>query len=234
VLLVIWAGSRERRLGPAVRGAVAFAATAILVVSPWVVRNYQLSGELTFSESHVGIGAYQGWYTTATMSEGKPYQIRIDESRRPQSAIAAAAGAHFRLSRDDRWDIYPTIQDELLYSRALVVEVLKTYRAEPLMMLRHLAVNVPRFWFQGATDKLTILIVVLQMPLLLAAAAGAIRSKNLRPQLLLLLVPVVVIWGLHVPLIAHARYSVPLVPLLAVFAGLLVASWQSPDAARSG
>lgn len=226
-VLAIWAGSRERKLGPAVRGAVALAATAILVVSPWAVRNYLLSGELTFSESHVGIGAYQGWYTTATMSEGKPYQVRIDDSRQPQSAIAAAAGAKFRLSRDDRWDIYPTIQDELLYSHALVVEVWRYYQADPVMMLRHLAVNVPRFWFQGATDKLTILIVVMQLPLLLAAAAGVLRSLNRGPQLLLLLIPIVVIWGLHVPLIAHARYSVPLVPLLAVFAGLLVASWRS-------
>ena len=231
LLLPLRALSWSRRL----QQAGVLALMAVVVVAPWMLRNYQLSGIATFSESHVGIGAYEGWYATTTMNEPKAYQLRIEDARQRQPEIAAAAGAKSRPVQppsDVRWDIYPTIQDELHYSDALLTEVLRQVRADPPLLFKHLAVNVVRFWFQGASGPITLLIVLIQGPLLAAAVAGAVLGFRRGQRLVPLLVPVAVTWGLHVPLIAHARYAVPLVPILAILASILWDQWiRAPSTA---
>lgn len=194
---------------------------ALLVLSPWMARNYSLAGMPTFSEDLIGIAAFQGLYVTKTKVGSEGYQARIHEARRAQSKFAASKGVEFTLFEEDKfWDIFPTIEDEQLYNQVLLREAIEEYKTMPSLFIRHCFDNGFRFWFQGATPKVTLLGLAVTVPLLILAGIGvyiAIQHGLLIAPLLLI---IGTLYAVHVPLIAHARYSTPLVPLLAVLAGV--------------
>lgn len=194
---------------------------AIIVLAPWMARNYALAGTPTFSENLVGIGAFQGLYVTKTMDEDKGYQARIFEARRLQSDIAAKKGVNLaEFDGDPFWDVFPTIRDEQAYNKVLLQTTLDEYKNNPSLFVRHCFYNSIRFWFQGATPKITMLGVFVTLPLLILAAAGAYKGVRNGVQVAPLLLIISAIYCVHIPLISHARYSTPLVPLLAVLTAI--------------
>lgn len=200
-------------------GALAFG--AVLVLSPWVVRNYSLTGTPSFSENLLGIVAFQGQYVTRTMTGDGEYQVRIHAAREVQSNIAADHGVKFRrFEKDTFWDIFPTFEDEQLYNKVLLQEVMKNYMEDPLLFVRHCSLNSIRFWFQGATPKITLFGLAVTIPLLVLAVVGGYIGIRQRMPIAPLLLVIITVYAVHIPLISHARYSVPLVPLLAVLAGI--------------
>ena len=202
---------------------------AMIVLSPWTVRNYFLAGTPTFSEDLIGIAAFQGLYVTKTEGDGRGYQERIHEARRVQSEIAANHGVDFELFEENRfWDIFPSIEDEQRYNQVLLRNVFEEYKAEPTLLVKHWFYNALRFWFQGATTKISLLGLTITIPLLILGAIGGYlgvrQGMIIAPFLLIILT----VYAVHVPLISHARYSAPLVPVLAVLAGVTlnnIAEW---------
>jgi hypothetical protein len=79
----------------------------------------------------------------------------------------------------------------------------------------------PPAWFAVSAAGLILLSYVV---LSLSAAAGLWLARPDWPSHLLLLLPIVVISGVHTIVFGHERYHVPLVPILAVYATAL---WQA-------
>jgi hypothetical protein len=92
--------------------------------------------------------------------------------------------------------------------------------------------HVWAFWFKGRTSRSSLLVAAYMAPLLLAAGLGlrrVYRSPAIRPTLLFMLTT----YLLHLPILAHSRHSVYMVPLLAVLAACNLAPGQQGRESRA-
>jgi hypothetical protein len=85
-----------------------------------------------------------------------------------------------------------------------------------MLLVRSVAQNVFDFWFAGRTWTVTAVNALVQLPYMILAGIGiaySVKSRGLRsigPVLLF----IGYILAVHVPILAQARYSVPLMPLI--------------------
>jgi hypothetical protein len=83
-----------------------------------------------------------------------------------------------------------------------------------------MSLNLFNFWFAGKTWMSTAMNVVVQLPYLLLAAIGAVRCARNKQFLLIgpLVTFILYVMAVHVPILAQARYSAPLIPFLSILA----------------
>jgi 4-amino-4-deoxy-L-arabinose transferase-like glycosyltransferase len=198
----------------------------VLTMSPWIVRNYQLSGTFVPTGTVQGHAAQEGLYTCKRLSATEPFQKLQGESAAERNQAAAQLGVPFR---GGYYQFFQDPQSEVTFNRRLLQKVADEYRADPMLLVRCASRNVLNFWFLGKNWSASALNVVVQLPLLVLAVGGALvlHRRGLLRNAGLLIVLSVYVMGIHLPIIAHARHSIPLVPFLAIFAGVvLVELWS--------
>jgi hypothetical protein len=203
-----------------------------VAISPWVVRNYALSGAFVPTATVQGVAAQEGQYTCERMPPGRRFQALQREAAARRNEMAAALGLRFK---PGYYQYFYSAADEIRFNRALFSGATERYLERPALLARCAAANLLNFWFLGKNGLATSLNVALQLPLLLVSIAGLFlvhrRSGFAAWAPAALFIAYVV--GVHAPVIAHARHSVPLVSLLAVFAATaLVAGWRRFASAR--
>lgn len=199
----------------------------VLTMSPWIVRNYQLSGAFVPTGTVQGHAAQEGLYTCKRLSATEPFQKLQAESAAERNQAAAQMGVPFR---GGYYQFFQDPRSEVAFNRTLLKTVADEYRADPMLLVRCASRNVLNFWFLGKNWSATAMNVVVQLPLLALAVGGAVvlyRRARLRDAGLYIVLSVYVM-GIHLPIIAHARHSIPLVPFLAILASVaLIALWSS-------
>ena len=202
--------------------------TAMLVVTPWVVRNYLLVGQFIPTMTLQGATVFQGVYVVKGRASGKEHYELLEEAVVEQDRIAQEMGLRYK---PEFFPAFYTTEDEVRYYAHLGEIGMQEYRHAPRLLAEAVAYNGYAFWFQGRTARATALNVVVTAPFLLLAVAGLVigwrRGLELAP---------LVLFGLafyvaHLPIIAVARYHVPLIPLLAVPIG--VAAMALTDVTRA-
>jgi 4-amino-4-deoxy-L-arabinose transferase-like glycosyltransferase len=223
VALLIVAGPASKSvILPALRKGSLMTIASIVVLSPWIVRNRALTGKWVFATTVQGTAAHAGQYICTNLSLSNGFQELDAASAAARTQLAISLGYSFR--RGFFPHFYRT-SDEIEFNEHLLARVRGQYLSHPLLAGRCTALNLLHFWFAGKTWPVTGLNVVLQLPLLVLAVIGLRVVKRERgwnsvaPALL----PVLYLPLLHAPVLAQARYSVPLIPLLVVYAciGLL-------------
>jgi len=103
--------------------------------------------------------------------------------------------------------------------------VVSVYRESPALCLKCMAQNLFNFWCAGRTPQSTIMNFAVQLPyLLLAALGGFLGVKGGKGAIIGPMVLIVCYFmAVHDPILAQARYSVPLLPFISILAtrGLL-------------
>jgi 4-amino-4-deoxy-L-arabinose transferase-like glycosyltransferase len=216
--------SRLRRLA---QGGVLFLGMATVML-PWVARNYMLSGHLVPTASVQGVAAQEGQYTCERLSFGRSFEELQHEAAAERQRIAAALGFNVK-SKTSYYQYFHTVAQEHAFNGVLLERSFARYREDPALLARCAAGNVLHFWFLGKNGLATAINMVLQLPLLALAFIGLRLLWRSAP--LSAWAPIALfigyIWAVHMPVIAHARHSIPLVPLLAIFAATaLMAAWQ--------
>jgi 4-amino-4-deoxy-L-arabinose transferase-like glycosyltransferase len=206
--------SFERARHAAVRvGAVALAAGVVL--SPWIVRNYALSGEFVPAMSVGGKAAFEGLYIVTHFHTGREHYVLVEEAAAEQNLIANQMGLKFK---PGYFPQFYNISDELKFYGHLGDIVKRQYAEQPSLLLDAIEFNSRGFWVQGRTAKATTLNMILVLPFLALAIwgtyAGWRQSLTVGPILLF----VGSFFAAHVAIIGQARYHVPLIPLLAILA----------------
>ena len=89
--------------------------------------------------------------------------------------------------------------------------------------------NLVNFWIAGKTRMATGANAVIQLPYLIFAVIGAVAG--FRSHLRRIVAPIILLVGyvvsVYVPILAQARYSVPLIPFLSILATIaLVSMWE--------
>jgi 4-amino-4-deoxy-L-arabinose transferase-like glycosyltransferase len=202
----------------------------VVVLSPWIIRNYAITRQFVPTSSVVGVSAHAGQYICTHLSEGKPWWLLDREAARERDRLAAGLGYPFKEGNEGYYQTFYKSEDEIKFSKYLMGRVIDEYRSFPAMFVKCLSFNLFNFWFAGKTQLSTLANVVVQLPYLVLAVAGAmlgLRSKQWRCRMI---GPMVLFIGyvmaVHAPILAQARYGVPLIPLLSLLASITLVAMQ--------
>ena len=146
------------------RGAFVIAATALTVVAPWSARNWHLTGRVIPVHLLAGLNVQRGDsfvdnYGRAPFS----YRTLVELSEAKTAAVLS------RLPRPDGGSALEVETDSLLLQDSLA-----RYRRDPGFVAKKALLNGWLFWTLGETPAKTAFISLVQLPLLVAFAAGAV------------------------------------------------------------
>jgi len=195
VLLLCWRGK-------AWRWCLLFALAVAALVAPWTWRNWRLTGAFLPVHANGGYNFYLGngfarhW---------------------PQAPLSYTALRAYTLQDIEALYASPGAEppaDPLAVDRVLMRAAWGELRAQPLLILRKLAIQSMTFWYLAADAPRSLLTGALQFPVALAALPGVVRAYRRRSWALALAVPVVGIMGASVVVFAFARLSAIIMPYL--------------------
>lgn len=207
------------------RNVAALIIAMLAVLSPWIIRNYSLTGKIVPTASVLGVSAQAGQYICTHLSEGKPWWILDREAARERSQLAVKLGYSFKEGdyiQDGYYQTFYKSQDEITFSKYLLGTVVAKYKRSPILCVKCFTLNIFNFWFAGKTWVSTAANLVIQVPYLVLAVVGAVLGvKNGQARLVGPLVLFIgYVFAVHVPILAQARYSVPLIPFLSLLASI--------------
>lgn len=196
-----------------------------VVLSPWIVRNYLLGHQFIPTMTVAGTSATHGLYVCKNFS----FKGNMGEQYTQASKQLNAVAAQLQLPhREMFFQYFYHAEDEVRFNQYLLRTVYDEYRKSPALLARCSLQNGFNFWFAGRTWKSTILNIFVQTPYLILAALGVyfcIRHGYLK-HMVPILSFAVYFYIIHLPIIALARYSVPLIPFLAIFSGIAISELQ--------
>lgn len=198
-----------------VQNFVALGLAAFIVLAPWGVRNYLLTGEFLLTSTVKGTTAHQGLHVNKNFGSGKNRDPLLIEATREQSSIADELGLKHR---DEFFNVFYSVKDEIDFDRHLFQLVVDEYKASPGLLLKNCFLNFGGFWFLGKTTAATYLNVVLTVPLLLVAGWGTYSGYKRRFDVTPLILVIFAFIVPHLPILGVARYHVPLIPFLVILA----------------
>lgn len=212
---------------------IMFAATFI-VLSPWIVRNYLVSGKFVPTATVLGISAHAGQYVNTHLGSDNSWALADRDGARERRRLAVEEGFQFKQVENAYYQDFYSTADEIKFSNFLLKRVVSEYEQSPMLFVKCVWSNLFNLWFRGKTWKSTMLNVLVQLPVLILALVGiglASRNKQMAsigPVLLLLIYMIAV----YVPILAQARYSVPLVPFVSLLACTTLLAAQEGWAAK--
>jgi len=190
-----------------------FLAGICLIYSPWIIRNYYLTGYFVPAMTIKGVVAYQGMY----LNKNRHIDINIRDKHNASSqeinAIAKEAGFKFK---EGLFPFFYSTKDEVEFDKMMFNIVIDEYKKSPVFLLKCCILNFFRFWF-GGDNRAVYLNAVLTTPFLLLTLIGVFKGfrQNINIGLIVLLIISYIMP--HLPLLAQARFHVPLLPLLSIF-----------------
>jgi hypothetical protein len=211
VFIGVWA-FRWWRKRPGTAGSlpsvVAMGLTVALMIAPWTYRNYQVSGRLVLLTPGTPDAFLRGYIFTrlefATLQE-PPYTVAENESNRLFQRIAREAGTF--------WG------DDEMVDDVNNAKVMKQWIVErPFDTLRKCVVGLFTFWYEMTSLKNSLIPFTLAVVNWILAVVGIKRARREGQPFWILLLPVVVTNVFVAALIPLGRYSVPILPCLAVLA----------------
>ncbi len=229
--LLFFEGGRVSRL-IICRNVAAMVVTMLIFLSPWVIRNYSLTGKIVPTASVLGVSAQAGQYINTHLFEGRPWWLLDREASRERDKIAVKLGYPFEDGLQGYYQTFYQSGDEIKFSSSLFHDVLSNYWKSPMLFLRCMGQNVFNFWFAGKTWQATGTNVVAQLPYLIFPGIGiafCVRRRQVR-SLGPLLLFIGYFWAVHIPILAQARYSIPLTPLLSILGAIgLISIFRSAE-----
>lgn len=195
-------------------------ACALIVLSPWIIRNEMLVGKFVPTASVQGVAMQVGEYLCVHAGEKDMDLLDLDAAK-VRNRIAAEQGYRFQ---GDYYQFFYDPKDEVEFNNSLGRQVVADYRQSPGLFVKCAAQNVFNFWFAGKSPAVTLANLCIQLPFLLLALIGvALEYRRMdRTALTLLALFVAYTMAVYVPMHAQARYAVPLIPILALFAAMPV------------
>ena len=206
-----WLALEWRKAG-SLRAAAVVLVAALVVISPWPIRNYQLTGRAVFTTLSSGASLYEG---VCPEADGGPAMDKIGWP-------TEIAGMNEARKND--------------FLRARAIECMK---AEPARMAKLAVSKFARFWnvFPNFGEYRRPAYMVASglygIPVMICIVAGVVLAAGRNRAAWLLLVPAGYFSLLHMVFVGSIRYRAPVMPLLAVFAGVAVATVIERMKARS-
>lgn len=195
---------------------------AMIVLSPWVVRNYSLTQKIIPTASVFGVSAHSGQYICKNTSLSTNFRELDRAGSKERERLAIEQGYDFKKTY---FQLFYNTADEIAFHTYLKQRVIDEYVRSPSLFLKCISSNLIKFWLAGKSWASTAANALIQVPLVVLAAFGAYLI--VRQGKLVLLTPLALFilyyWAVHLPILGQARYSIPIVPFLAVPASFALA-----------
>lgn len=224
----------RNRVSPlaACRNIIVMLLAMFAVLTPWILRNYSLTGRIVPTASVLGVSVQAGQYIFTHRFEGKPWWLLDREAALERDHLATQLGYPFK---DAYYQTFYRTEDEINFSAFLLRRVVGVYKSSPGLFLSFVTHNLFNFWFTGKNWAATWINLILQLPYLALAAIGTfVGLKSGRRRIV---APIILLMGyiisVYVPILAQARYSVPLIPLLSILATIALISARKKMEARA-
>jgi 4-amino-4-deoxy-L-arabinose transferase-like glycosyltransferase len=219
--IALWKRPNVEPLRHVFRNLVVAGLCTTVVVTPWVVRNYMVSGHFVPTMTVGGLAMFQGVHVVKNLDRGKQHSELIDEAEGEQVRVAREMNLRVR---PEFFPQFYAPADEVTYYAELGRRAWRDLKASPALLGRTLGHNAWAFWFQGRSDRATRLNVLLTGPFVLLMLIGAFKLRSTRAAYLMVLGSITAFILPHLMIMGMARYHVPLIPLAAVFAAAPVAA----------
>lgn len=189
-------------------GVITFFA-AFIVILPWTWRNYQVTSTILPVNTSLGFNLLQGdiigerWpsSTITTMDSWIAGKERVDSALR-------SSGVPWESVEGDR---------------TLTVHAFRNYLRHPLAFAWRCVANLTTFWYLSESVMKSVLLGLMQIPVLFAAVISLIRMKSSTKKsvlpLILLCSYLFLVGGL---IVGWGRYSMPMIPFLLLIASPLL------------
>ena len=190
-------------------------ATAVILVSPWTLRNYGLTGRVIPVHLLAGFN-FQVGDSFIDNFAGSPFSY----------AGLWLKGFKKVIDIEDEQDLraMKLSDQEVVLDDVYLNASLKRYLSEPEFLARKIIYNLGLYWTLGETKLKSAVISCMQLPLLLLFICSTIlilRRYGIRSIQAIPVIMVCCYCGFHLPIFAFARLSVVLIPTMLVVSGSL-------------
>jgi len=206
--------------------AMATSIACLLVLTPWAIRNYRLTGQVVVVATG---GGYALWLGNQTVSDGRE-DWEVDAVTREHlnelrgAVLAKTVGSARALVREtDRWaspsptqPVHITVEEDRAFLQAAWQEIAQHPFESALSSARKLF----RFWFRIFLPEnrwAQLYIVVFQMLSLALALLGILQVEFRKELWIVLLLPILFLTASHALTFSTIRYSIPIVPVMTLF-----------------
>jgi 4-amino-4-deoxy-L-arabinose transferase-like glycosyltransferase len=198
---------------------VLIAITAAIVMTPWVARNFSISGRFVPTMTVTGLAVFQGEEAERNAGSGADSKDLLIDAAEEQLRIGHEMGLRMR---EAFFPQFYRVQDEIAFYDELARRGWTQYREHPALLARTIVHNCWAFWFQGRTYKATLINIVVMLPFILLSLCGAVVAVRRQRRSWILVIAVVMFVLPHLVIIALARYSAAVVPLMCVLAACIL------------
>ena len=204
----------------------------VLVMTPWMIRNYLLVHEFVPVATLQGVALQEGQYTCRKLSPGTDFYVLGREAGRERGDLASRLGLRFEGA--EYFQFFYDPHDEWAFNNLLLQEAKDEYINHPGLLAECVGKNLFNFWFLGKTWQITGLNMLIQAPLLGLAVGGfyLLWRRDALRRIGLILTFVVSIVAVHLPIVAEARYSIPVFAFLAIPAAVSIKAIRQKYARR--
>jgi hypothetical protein len=212
--LLVWL--THRRVG--FRRVLPTPLVAVLIVLPWTIRNYAVSGAFVPVEVGVFFNVRAGNILAQRIAEhplsyGDIWQDYV---------IPVALEVRHSVPRGPEGEL----REERIHREAVFREI----ASNPALLVKKPLVAGSTFWILGDSPVKSLLNIIARLPILAFAVVGLYRRWRQGLAAKTATVLIAYYWGCHLLFAPAARHSTPLIPILTVFAaaGLLavVSRWR--------
>jgi 4-amino-4-deoxy-L-arabinose transferase-like glycosyltransferase len=205
LLLRFW--DPQRRQGG--RHGLVVALVSLCVITPWTFRNFKLTGR--FIPVHVNAG-FATLLGNTFVDHFRSTGFHLAELHRQGALVIERylTTAHLQLSVP-RWK-REVEEDTICETLARL-----RWKQEPTFFLRKCLLNACLFWTLGDTPLKSVVVSAFQLPLALlfaVASLGLIRKHGARDVRVAPVILTCLYYAVHWPVIACARYSVVVTPVM--------------------
>lgn len=203
--------------GRVLKRALLLCTGMLIVLTPWVVRNYVVADAFVPTATVLGVAAHTGQYVCQNHTLRSRLQDVDAQSADMRARFASERGYSFQRQY---FLYFYSPKDELRFNQELLRDVTRNYVESPMLFAKCVSANLFYFWFAGKSWNITLANIAIQLPYLVLAVFGGAalwRTEYWRESGALMLIIVYYV-ALHLPIFAQARYSMPLIPALAILA----------------
>ncbi len=195
------------------------AVTAALVMMPWAVRNFNISGRFVPTMTVTGLAIFQGEEAERNAGNGEDSKDLLIAAAAEQVRIGHEMGLRMR---EEFFPQFYRVQDEISFYNELGHRAWTQYREHPVLLARTIVHNCWAFWFQGRTYKATLINIIVMLPFILICLCGAVVAVRRERRSWILVIAVIMYVLPHLMIIALARYSAAIIPLMCVLAACIL------------
>jgi hypothetical protein len=190
------------------RSLAAILLAMAVVILPWTYRNYRSSGHVVLITTGVGDAYLRGLIFSRTefaLLRKQPYVDAENESNELFRRLCAEQGTVWQ-------------RNDVETDQILVRESKRRFLSDPGAFVRKFVVGLFTFWYQMTSLKNSLLTGLLALIAWILALIGWGRSRREGQPAWLLFLPILYLNLALAALLALGRYSVPVLPALAILA----------------